>query len=209
MPSSAYRTFSENMGTVDRLLESYIELKELHNPEHKRGRVALDHITRSATIFLVSTFEVYIEDILLETVNINIRYAHNFINLPVDIQNMLRRATNRYPTEKWIQKYRRLVKEETDELNTPKIYKIQNLFEKYLAVPSTDINAIPNSSDINPIIIKRGKIVHTVKSVQYVKYEEVISDKESIFGFVTEVDNFLALNIKATYPNLRMPWNRI
>ncbi len=57
MPSKSYVHFLRNLDTVTRLQECYDIIRGNRN---SKGRAAFDHITRSAVLFLVSAFEVYI-----------------------------------------------------------------------------------------------------------------------------------------------------
>lgn len=209
MSSSAYQTFTKNMDTVHRMFEAYSIIDTYHNPAPKRGKRALDHITRAAEVFLVSTFEVYLEDLLLESANIHISYAHYFSSLPTTIQQKIHHIPRLHHNEKWIQKYRRIVIAQRTAFNTPKIDNIVELFQDNIGLDPNDIRAIINSGVIDGIVRYRGEIVHRVRAKDYVKIDHVQDDQNNIEDFVKRFDNLTRESLHSAYPNKRVPWNLI
>lgn len=61
MPSQAYTTFKANLKQVDKLLDAFVTMRT-----PTPGRKHLDHFTRSALLFLCSSWEVYIEQVANE-----------------------------------------------------------------------------------------------------------------------------------------------
>ena len=147
MPSVAYSKYRENITTVQRLLVAYDELKQVKNPKNSRGKMALDHITRPAVVFLISAAEVYIEDLLIEAVNVHIEKARRFENLPVAIKDTLN-ANPRINREQFIQKYRRLIRFQTNRLNTPWNELVGEIFHNYINVPIGSIEMLPNFQEL-------------------------------------------------------------
>jgi hypothetical protein len=174
MPSKSYQTFIKNMETIDRLFAAYQTVDSNQNPNPHRGKRALDHITRAAEVFLVSTFEVYIEDALQECVNIHVNFAHKYANLPINIQGMINGIPHLGPNDKWIQKYRRSARYECQNFNTPKLSPIEDLFLKYAAIEPVDVSRIRQAALIDPIIRYRGEIVHRLRSKDYVKLTRIM-----------------------------------
>ena len=86
MPSKSYIKFQKNLQTVERLNETYEQMKKMRN---SKGRGAFDHITRSSIVFLISAFEVYCEDIIREGVQKSITSAKDASNLPKDVKNTI------------------------------------------------------------------------------------------------------------------------
>ncbi len=84
MPSKAYYNFTKNIKQVDKLLEAYDTI----NP-HTRGRKYLDHFTRAALIFLCSSWEVYVEEVSRESVDIIISRIDNPKELPKPVKQKL------------------------------------------------------------------------------------------------------------------------
>ena len=168
MPSNAYQVFIKHMETINRLFTAYqIVDNNVNTTPHRELR--LDHITRAAEVFLVSTLEVYFEDVLQECVNVHINCAHNYVNLPIAIQGIINAIPRRRPNEKWIQKYRRSARSECEDFNTPKIYPIKLLFQKYAGIDPQNISGIASAILIDPIVRYRGEIVHRLRSRDYVR----------------------------------------
>lgn len=209
MPSVAYQIFIKNIETINRLFVAYQIVDNNENTNPHRGRRALDHITRAAEVFLVSTVEVYLEDVLQECVNVHIKCAHNYANLPVAIQGMISTIPRRGPNDKWIQKYRRSARDECQGFNTPKIYPTELLFHKYAGIDPHNISGIATAILIDPIVRYRGEIVHRLRVSDYVRITRVQNDKRTIESYVKDFDNMLRDSLHSYYLTQRVPWNRI
>ena len=83
MPSKAFGVFNRNVKQVDKLIDAYNSLK---TPQ--RGRKYLDHLTRSALVFLCSSWEVYLEQITVECCEIIARR----LNSPKDLPEQVRKS---------------------------------------------------------------------------------------------------------------------
>lgn len=213
MPTKSYTRFTKNLETVNRLEETYEEIRTGRN---RRGKAAYDHITRSAIIFLASAFEVYIEDVVKECCNQHISFAGNANKLPNDVKDTInsfvKRDKNGEPPimlcdEGWRRIYRVIAEQETGKLNTPKKLQIQELFNKIIGISVTQIDQIPNIGNLDAVITFRGEIAHRVKAEQYVKIEQVKNDVQIIKALVVEIDKMIINYFKETYPEKRVPWN--
>jgi len=65
MPSKAFTEFRKNIADVDNLISSH---RILNNGG--RGKKGLGHITRSGIVMLCATWELYIESLLCESLEI-------------------------------------------------------------------------------------------------------------------------------------------
>jgi hypothetical protein len=82
MPSSALIKFENNMLVdVDRIIQSHGQLN--HDGMGRRG---LGHITRSGVLMLCAAWELYLEELLIESARIFIRRAHSPGQLPQPVQ---------------------------------------------------------------------------------------------------------------------------
>lgn len=212
MPSKAYIKFQNNLQTVQRLNETYEQMKKIRS---SRGRGAFDHITRSSIVFLVSAFEVYCEDILCEAVQCSINAAKDAVKLPhsvkKNINTFVRNENNHVPPmnlcdEGWRQIYIDIVRLQADHLNSPKIKNLKELFEKYLGILPTNVDKISNIDQLDSIIEFRGEIVHQVKSTTYVHIEDVQKHLNAINEIVIGIDLLIREHIKSIY-NVKAPWN--
>lgn len=84
MPSNAYANYTKNIKQVDKLLEAY----DASNP-YTRGRRSLDHFTRAALIFLCSVWEVYVEEVSRESVDVIISRIDDPKELPKPVKQRL------------------------------------------------------------------------------------------------------------------------
>lgn len=197
MPSEAFKTFRSNITQVDLMLKTYDEMK---TPQ--RGKKNLDHLTRAALLFLCSTWEVYVEQVILESGKI---IAKNHLipsKLPKDIQKELARRVkdnknNLSPihfADDWKNEYIESITEATSKLNTPKEAQILDLFKRYLGVNLKNLesdNRLSSLKKVDTIIKKRGRIAHKIYSEQYLCKSEVVRYYNIINKLVIEIDEFL------------------
>ncbi len=82
MPSVAFQKFERNMlDDVDRIIKSHKQLN--HSGLGRRG---LGHITRSGVLMLCAAWELYLEEIIIEAVNVLIERATSPTSLPQAVQ---------------------------------------------------------------------------------------------------------------------------
>ena len=212
MPTKSYGRFLNNLETVTRLENEYSCAKDRR---HSKGKGAFDHITRSAVVFLVSSFEVYCEEVINECCNVMISYAKDAVNLPHLVKKTLsdhvRNEKNGVPPidlcdEGWRGVYRMIVKQETERLNTPNLRKLKDLFQKLIGIESTQWDLIPDITTLDDIIVFRGEITHRVRAATYVRIEKVAEYKEYIGSLVIAIERMLRDFIMANYSS-KVPWN--
>lgn len=213
MPTKAYSKFLKNMETVNRLEDTYNEIRMRRN---HRGRAAYDHITRSAIIFLASAFEVYIEDVVRECCKQHIIFAGDGNNLPGAVKGAINKYvkvdSNATPPmdlcdEGWSDVYRKIVDAEISKLNTPKKRQIKDLFEKLVGVSNQTIDNIVGIDDLDGVISFRGEIAHRVRAEQYVNIEQVYSNVNIICELTIEIDKMILDYFRNFYHGHRLPWN--
>ena len=213
MPSKSYGRFIRNLETVTRLQDSY-DIIRAHRGS--RGKGAFGHITSSAVFFLVSAFEVYIEEVTYECCELNITLARNADRLPHGVRS----AINTYVTKKgssitpislcdegWRDVYKQMTQSVIDDFNTPKVRQIKGLFSNHIGTTDSLIDGITNIDRLDDFVRFRGEITHRVKASSYVKIEKVVEGKELIAGLVMDIDRMLLDYLRATYPDKRAPWN--
>ena len=213
MPSQAYGRFLRNLETVTRLQDSY-DIIRTHRGS--RGKGAFDHITRSAVLFLVSAFEVYIEEVTCECCEVNITLARDAQRLPHGVRSTIDNAVAKKHhsftpislcDEGWRNVYRQLTQDATDKLNTPKVLQIKQLFGNYIGTTDSLIDSITNIDRLDDFVSFRGEITHRVKAASYVKIEKVVEGKELIAGLAMNIDRMLLDYLRSAYPDRRAPWN--
>ncbi len=219
MPSSSYSKFIKNMETVKRLENTYYESKKVNH--NKGGRGAFDHLTRGAVVFLVSSFEVYCENILMESCEHLIKNAKDAKYLPhavrSTISDFVKCDSNGIPPtelcdEGWRAVYKGIVQKETDRLNTPSTKNLEKLFAKLLGVKKGFIENIVcdtlGTDRLDPIIVFRGEITHRVRANRYVHIEIVKEYEDTILNIVVSIDKKVCDYIKGTSLSKKQPWKK-
>lgn len=213
MPSKSYWNYKKNVEQVERLLQAY-ETEKTSSPN--RGRRGLDHFTRSALMFLCSSWEVYIEEVAVECACIIAVRSKSCADLPVPVKKQLSKIVKQAKNEieviefasDWREYYISKVKKYTDGINTPKKDKVLELFHKYVGIEGNKIlykvRLLPS---INQIVTERGEIAHKVFSNKYLK-------GYTIQGYVDIVNQTvldMELMLHDIIPDLtdgRRPWRK-
>lgn len=208
MPSKSYQKFfNYNLKDIQRLVENYNTLKG-----DGRGKKALDHITRSGILLLVAAWEVYIEEVLCESVDFISTKLRNPDNLPTDVKKTLSKFVAAHKHELkpfelagqgWKKVYRDEIFRETEKLNTPKKANIDDLFLRYLGIDSISSNW--TLGDIDFIVSTRGSIAHRMKSDKYIKMIILKGFMEEIRQYVSETDKYLYAYLTGIVG--KTPWN--
>lgn len=208
MPSNAYKVFNtEYKKDIERLLSNYEELKGTH-----QGRRSLDHLFRSGVLLLSAAWEVYIEDVLVESVHI--------VAKEIDLESVLNpvkktlckaaakekdelAVLNLLGGDNWRGFYMELVEGEVLKLHNPKSGKIDELYQKYLGIDTISSNFTEDGLD--DFLTARGEIAHRMKGAEYLKKDVFINYVRMIDHLVDDVDEFLYGNLKLLLG--RTPWN--
>jgi len=213
LPTKSYTRFINNMETVERLNQTYHQIRKARGG---KGKGAFDHVTRSAIIFLASSFEVYIEDVIKECCNQHITFANNAANLPNNIKSTLnqyvKKDSNKTPPselcdEGWRKVYREITDKQTGALNTPKKIQIAALFNDLIGISKEDINNLQDIDKLDDVIKFRGEIAHRVRADVYVRISQVEENTTIIMNLSKGIDRVIMQYFKATYPGKRLPWN--
>lgn len=139
MPSKAHRTFYKNLKDVYNLAETYATINEIKH-EHKRGRRHLGHLTKGGIILLSGAWEVYVEDLLIETVEFITKNSNEPSNLPDKFKGKICEYVNQNPHNLkalslcnggWKQTCMEIVEKEINGLNTPRAHKVQSLYDAF------------------------------------------------------------------------------
>lgn len=212
MPTKAYVHFLKNFDTVTRLCVSYDTIRISRG---SKGKGAFDHITRSAVLFLVSAFEVYIEDVTIECCEQHISRAHDAKNLPHDIISNLNDYTKKDKTpycptdlcdEGWRIVYKAMVAEATDKLNTPKTAQIKDLFRRYVGISNEKVDAISRMNELDDFVQFRGEITHRVKTNKNVNIDQVVGYEDLVKSLVISIEKMMLEFFKSSYPDEKIPW---
>jgi len=213
MPSNALQKFESNLLVdVDRLIDSHVSLNHVG-----MGRRGLGHITRSGVMMLCAAWELYIEELIVESaahISMHCQTPHQF---PLSVRKFLAKATREskhelkpleLSGEGWKTVYLSHVKLEVKQLNTPKSTLLDPLFERLLGVAALSHNWSLGPDIINNFVQARGDIAHRGRDTRYVRIDTLREYREQITRTVRDNDNFMADYLQGVCPDRRSPWRR-
>jgi len=213
MPSNASKSFSYNMDDVRRLVEAYEALKPTG-----QGRRGLGHLTRSSIVTLCACWEQYIEDVIIEGVELLKNQARSPDDLPLNVRKVI---SNKVKAAKhvlkpfelagngWKDIYLAYAKDDVGSLHSPKTDNIERLLNDYLGFdqPIRDVWSC-GKEGLDNFVGLRNSIAHKGKATgKYIKYWEVGSSIKLIATTVAESDNALSDYLARVLHDGR-PWNR-
>ncbi|MCK5720281.1 MAG: hypothetical protein KAH84_10090 [Thiomargarita sp.] len=213
MPSYAYKQFRVNMIDVWRLMEAHTELKSTGRNKKKLG-----HFTRSGIIMLCACWELYTENVLIES----IRYIYSNIispdQLPIDVKknisNYVKTAKHELkPLELagdgWKLVYDSYCCEECRKLNTPKTANLQKLYKRFIGYNKVDDLWVTVSTDIDNFVSLRGKIAHNGRASGYIHNWQLRNYTDMITANTMNMDNELCSYLFNIVDNTIEPWRKI
>lgn len=210
MPSKSYNTFLKNYEQVNKLKYAYED--ELRK-KPGRGKRSLDHYTRAAIIFLCSSFEVYFEDVLMESCTILSRSCSHTNDLPKQVKKTISKHVKESNHElepcifanNWKEYYLNLVADGIKGLNTPKMKNINGYVSKYLGLNDLFDTTTYPFMGIDDIVIERGGIAHKLYGTTYVKESLLIEYCDTIRDAVKGIDTILYNELPKIIH--KKPWN--
>ena len=213
MPSHALLKFESNLlREVDRLISTHSQLN--HNG---RGRRGLGHITRSGVLMLCAAWELYLEEVLLESAKYLESNCDKPAKLPLPVRKELSKSVKESKHELkplelagdgWKVVYINHLETTITGVNTPKSNIIDPLFERFLGIKNISNEWSLGSSAIDSFVKARGDIAHRGRDAQYVTIEKLRRYKDDVSKTVVETDNGLASYLRNASHAARMPWNR-
>lgn len=211
MPSKSSENFKKKLlPDVTALIKTHGDV----NPPG-RGRRKLAHITRSGVIMLCAAWELYIENVALESVHFITKGALIPDYLPDLIRGKIaqkaKNDTHNFGALKlcgqgWKQVYIDGVKEDVSKLNTPKFGNIKDIFSKWFDHPDISQVWTNPTDDLNDFVSLRGEIAHRGASAGYVTIKELTDFSSLIQTFVNETDSGLSEHIEKIGFNKKKPW---
>lgn len=213
MPSAALGKFESNLLVdVDRLIESHEQLNHAG-----RGRRGLGHITRSAVLMLCAAWELYIEEVLLESVHHLKSSCQSPNELPLTVRKELAKCVRDAKDELkplelagdgWRTTFRNHTVTTIAALNTPKSSVLDPLFQRFLGLADVSAAWSETAAAVNAFVECRGEIAHRGRDARYVTVAQARSYRRSLLTTVVDTDNKLAEHLRAICPCGRVPWRR-
>ena len=212
MPSAALLKFESNLLVdVDRLIESHGQLN------HKgMGRRGLGHITRSGVLMLCAAWELYVEELLIESARVIIDRAASPDDLPEKVQKEIAKAVRdskhelkplQLAGEGWRNVYINHALAQVQGLNTPKSGNVDTMYHRLVGVPELSNSWSIGANNIDSFVTARGDIAHRGRDAQYVIFGRLIDYKGQIVRTVLDTDNFLADFLRQNTQG-GAPWRR-
>jgi hypothetical protein len=213
MPSKSFSKFEKKLLVdVERIIESHAALN--HDGGGRRG---LGHITRSGVLMLCASWELYLEDVLLESVEYFTEKFNNPKELPKPVQKELARAVKEdrhdlKPLELagdgWKSLYRNHVTDTLRGLNTPKSVNLDPLFKKFIGVPALSSWWSLGHTEIDRFVSIRGDVAHKGRDASYVTINNLKDYLAKVTQTALEVDNELTEYLCIVTPGTERPWRR-
>ncbi len=197
MPSSALQKFERNMLVdVDRIIESHGQLN--HDGLGRRG---LGHITRSGVLMLCAAWELYLEELLVESVRTLIRRADIPTQLPQHVQKEISKTVRESKHELkplelagdgWKTVYDNHTTQTIQGLNTPKSTNIDPLFKRFVGIENLSNSWSIGEEALNAFVTARGDIAHQGRDAGYITIINLHEYRAQILRCVIDTDNAMA-----------------
>ncbi len=211
MPSKSAKLFN------DKLLPDVNALIKTHGDVNPAGpgKRNLGHLTRSGVVMLCAAWELYVEEVAIESAEFLTKDPETPDFLPKAVKTKLADLAKNHKHHHgalqlcgngWKKFYIDGVRDHVSSLNTPKADKIQAIFSAWFDL--TDVSKIWTSStkSLDDFVSQRGDIAHRGASADYVTIKNLIDLKELIKGFVSDTDNGLSEHLKKISSNKKKPW---
>lgn len=207
MPTQAYKGFKKDIETVEKLVETYHQVKK-----GKGSRGSYDHIIKSAMVYLASSTDAYIKDVVKECCDKHIALCNSGLHLPNDVRHSL----NRYVIDEnndtepmslcgegWKDIYRSLAKMKTNQLRSLKLNDILVLLEEIVGVNKRHVEQINNIDKFNSVVEFQMDLMHKVRADSNVKIQQVENNEAVIKELAINIDREIITAFKDWYPKKR------
>lgn len=183
------------------------KLLALHKPNKQgnRGRQALGHLTGSAILMLCAGWEVYIEEIIIESVESIFSKNVTANNIPKPVQKALVKHLEEDKNELesfklagdgWKECLRGLAQKQTGGLHSPKSGNIDTLIEKLLGIKGFSTSWSKRAL-VDDFVKRRGEIAHGTG--RYLTQSEARKFIPLIEATVKEIDKNLRDEFKEKF----------
>ena len=216
MPSEAYNTFKANLNQVKHIRFAHIG----SFVPNKRRRPSRKHINRSALITLCASWEQYIEDVALNSVDVLIQCTDSPLDLPDPVQEKIGTYIKNLPSDlerlkleitDWKSTYKKCTEQAVKNFHSPTRKNIYNLLEQSIGVTYT-VFAEPSSckdgKHLNGIIYTRNMIAHRgVHRERSIGAPKVIESTQIISRLAANTDSYLNEYLTGIHPEQIPPWD--
>ncbi|WP_197714073.1 HEPN domain-containing protein [Ferriphaselus amnicola] len=196
---------------VDRIIESHNALN--HDGLGRRG---LGHITRSGVVMLCAAWELYVEELLVETARVLCTRATSPDQLPEHVQREISKVVRESKHELkplelagdgWKMVYENHCIQTTQSINTPKSTILVPLFKRLSGVEDISESWTLGATALNEFVTVRGDIAHRGRDAGYIQINTLTTYRDQILRFVIDTDNGMADFIQGNSTG-NSPWRR-
>lgn len=214
MPSKALRKFEgAMMKDVNRIIQTHADIQN-GNP----GNMGLGHLTRSGVLLLCAAWELYIEELLIESVTANIVRSTTPDSLPVPVQKTISQYIKVSKHELkplamagdgWKTIYLEIAREVVVGLNTPKKHNIDQHYLSLVGIPDLSSAWSLGAAAVNDFVEARGDIAHRGSDAGNIHMNKLRDTfKPQITKCAVETDNAITSFIRNAFEPQSYPWNR-
>jgi hypothetical protein len=213
MASEAYKNYLINLKDVDRLIESHA-----NESGSSKGKKGLGHITRSGVVMLCAAFEVFVEELVEETIEIYINSFPSFKEFPKQCRKRFATLVMESKNELemlgiagdgWKDMLRTFVRRETGALNTPKTEPVNVLVNRFIGIADFSTKWSPDcSTKLNDFVSTRGEIAHNGSKAIYVKIKYLKESRDFVTSLCQEIDTLVCDKITEITPGNAQPWRK-
>lgn len=214
MPSKALRKFEgAMMKDVNRIIQTHADIQN-----GAPGNMGLGHLTRSGVLLLCAAWELYIEEVLIESVRANIDRSTTPDGLPTPVKKSISKYVRdslhdlkplALAGDGWKTIYLEIAHEAVAGLNTPKNHNIDKLFSTLVGIVNVSSAWTLGSAAVNDFVEARGDIAHRGSDAGNVHMNRLRDGfKPQIVQSAIETDNALTTFIKGAFEPHTYPWNR-
>ncbi|MGQ4811024.1 HEPN domain-containing protein [Agrobacterium vitis] len=201
------------MKDVDRIIATHASIQN-GGP----GNMGLGHLTRGGVLLLCAAWELYIEEVLIETVERCIERSPSPDNLPAPVQRTISdyvRSSkhNLKPLamagDGWKTIYLEIAREWVVALNTPKKHNIDQGFHSIVGIADLSNCWTLGPAAINNFVEARGDVAHRGSDAGNI-HMNVLRDtyKVQVTRCAIETDNALTTFVRGAFVPHSYPWNR-
>lgn len=194
-------------------------LLEVHRAVNPRGpgRRDLQHVTHSGVVMLCAAWELYLEQVLVESVEYICESSLEANDLPVAVRKQLVIYSNEGKDELsslmlcgdgWKQLYRKGAESTIGRLNTPKSTPVDQMFRSNLGIQNLSDFWGSQRYPIDEFVSTRGEIAHRGRDAPYVKAKELQQFITLVKKSVIQTDNGLCDYLRKIAAGTRQPWNK-
>ncbi|WP_205407777.1 HEPN domain-containing protein [Thiohalospira halophila] len=196
---------------VDRLISSHGDLN--HDGMGRRG---LGHITRSGILTLCAAWELYLEEVLVESARFLIQRTDAPRDLPLPVQKELAKLVKEAKHELkplelsgdgWELVYDHHATSSANSLNTPKSTRIDPLFERIIGIRGLSGVWSIGREQVDHFVRVRGDIAHRGRDAGYIRINDLEEYRAKIVSAVVDTDHAMADHIQKNSEG-GSPWRR-